>query len=170
MIPKEIPIVQSQARRLFMQLQDVQPEPLTQPMTEPEAPPAPEITARRERSWAVKFAVAWRGLKLGIRGQSSFFVHFFFAVLVVAVAVVFSCALWEWCVLLGCIGLVFTAELFNSTIETLFRGLDPQTKERTWPALDIAAGAVLMASITAAILGTLIFGLRLLRFMGYVLE
>ena len=61
-----------------------------------------------------KFGDAFRGLKLGVRGHSSFFVHFFAAALVVAAGLVFRCAWWEWCVLLGCIGLVLTAELFNS--------------------------------------------------------
>ncbi len=79
-----------------------------------------------------------------MRGHSSFFVHFFVAALVVAAGFVFGCARWEWCVLVGCIGFVLTAELFNSALETLFRGLDEATRERAWPALDIAAGAVLL--------------------------
>jgi diacylglycerol kinase len=92
-----------------------------------------------------------------VRGHSSFFVHFFFAALVVAAAVVLRCSLVQWCILLGCIGLVLTAELFNSAIETLFRGLDEATRERVWPCLDIAAGAVLLASLTASVIGLLVF-------------
>src|ERR1051326_2614785 len=71
-------------------------------------------TPRPRRPWSEKFRDALRGLKLGIRGHSSFFVHFFFAALVVAAAIVLRCELLEWCLLLGCIGLVLTAELFNS--------------------------------------------------------
>jgi diacylglycerol kinase len=117
-------------------------------------------------SWRAKFATAFRGIKLGVRGHSSFFVHFFFSVLVLAAAVVFGCNLVEWCLLLGCIGAVLTAELFNSAVETLFRGLDIETRERTWPALDIAAGAVLLASLTAALIGALVFVNRLANFFG----
>jgi diacylglycerol kinase len=112
---------------------------------------------RPRRAWRHKFAAAFRGIKLGVRGHSSFFVHFFFAALVLAAAAVLSCDLVQWCILLGCIGLVLTAELFNSAIETLFRGLDEETQARTWPALDIAAGAVLLAAITASVIGTLVF-------------
>jgi diacylglycerol kinase len=109
------------------------------------------------RPWRHKFGDAFRGMKFGIRGHSSFSVHFFFAAVVVAAALALRCHLEQWALLLGCIGLVLTAELFNSAIETLFHGLDEATKQRVWPCLDIAAGAVLLASITAALIGTAIF-------------
>ena len=121
-------------------------------------PPPPHDEAERQRhSWRKKFAVAFRGIKIGVRGHSSFFVHFFVAAGVLLAAIVFGCNLLEWCLLLGCIGLVLTAELFNSAIETLFRGLDEDTRERAWPALDIAAGAVLLVSIAATVIGSLVF-------------
>jgi diacylglycerol kinase len=113
------------------------------------------------RPWRHKFGDAFRGMKFGIRGHSSFSVHFFFAVVVVATAIALRCSLEQWCLLIGSIGMVLTAELFNSAIETLFRGLDDRAKQRTWPCLDIAAGAVLLASITAAIIGAAIFLLQL---------
>jgi diacylglycerol kinase len=118
--------------------------------------------ARPRRRWRRKFGDAFRGLKLGIRGQSSFFVHFFFTALVVAAAFAFGCDLLEWCLLLGCIGGVLVTELFNSAVETLFRGLDEATRERAWPCLDIAAGAVLLASVVAVLIGSLIFVSKLL--------
>src|SRR5258707_8035916 len=104
---------------------------------------SPETSGRSRprRPWRAKFLDAFRGLKLGIRGHSSFFVHFFFTALVVAAAIVLRCDVLEWCLLLGCIGMVLTAELFNSAVETLFRGLDETTKSRAWPCLDISAGA-----------------------------
>src|SRR5207248_1774770 len=109
--------------------------------------------ARARRCWRAKFREALRGVKLGVRGHSSFFVHFFCAALVVTAALVLQCALIEWCVLLGCVGAVLTAELFNSALETLFHGL--------------AAGAVLLASGTAAVIGALIFGQRLAALLGW---
>src|SRR5438552_9007639 len=94
------------------------------------------LRPRMRRTWRHKFQAAFRGLKLGVRGHSSFFVHFFFTALVLAAAIVLACEPWQWCLLLGCIGLVLTAELFNSAVETLFRGLDEETKTRVWPSLD----------------------------------
>jgi diacylglycerol kinase len=121
-------------------------------------------TPRRcRRRWSDKFRAAFRGIKVGVRGHSSFSVHFFFTAMVLTAALVLGCDKVEWCLLLGCIGLVLTAELFNSAVETMFRGFDEATKERTWPALDVAAGAVLLASITASIVGAIIF---LSKFIG----
>ncbi len=112
---------------------------------------------KKPRPWREKFREAFRGTKRGIRGHSSFYIHFFFAALVVAVAGVLQVGWVEWCLLLGCIGFVITAELFNSAIETLFHGLDEESKKRIHGCLDIAAGAVLMASLTAAVVGGIIF-------------
>jgi diacylglycerol kinase len=118
------------------------------------------------RKWRQKFGDAFRGMKLGIRGHSSFFVHFFFAALVVVAAIVLHCTYLDWCVLLGCIGMVLTAELFNSALETLFHGLDGTTKDRLKSVLDIAAGAVLLASVTALIIGSIVFLHRLATMAG----
>ena len=134
-------------------------------LSPPSEPEAPVTRSRSHRYWRDKFRVAFRGLKVGIRGHSSFSVHFFFAALVLASAIVLQCDFWQWCVLLGCIGFVLTAELFNSALETLFRGLDEATRERTWPALDIAAGAVLLASITASVIGGVILLYQLARLL-----
>ena len=132
------------------------------PLTPGAAADDPAERRRPRRPWRAKFHTAFRGVKLGVRGHSSFSVHFFCAALVLAAALVFRCSLVEWCLLLGCIGLVLVAELFNSAIETLFRGLDESARSRTWPALDVAAGAVLMASLFASLVGALVFLPKLL--------
>lgn len=124
-----------------------------------EEPPAPP---RKTRRWRDKFREAFRGIKLGVRGHSSFSIHVFFAALAVTAGFVLEIDHFEWCVVVGCIGLVITAELFNSAIETLFHALDRETKDRMVGCLDIAAGAVLLASLTAAVIGVIIFGRKLL--------
>ena len=132
-------------------------------MMDDPTPDEPGAMPRRpRRSWAAKFATAFRGLKLGVRGHSSFSVHFFFAALVLVAALVLQCDPTQWCILIACIGGVLTTELVNSAIETLFRGLDYETRERAWPALDISAGAVLFASFTASVIGLIIFVPRLI--------
>jgi diacylglycerol kinase len=124
-------------------------------------------TRKRRRPWREKFREAIRGVKLGIRGHSSFSVHFFCAALAIATCVALDCRLVEWCLILMCVGGVFVAELFNSAIETLFHGLEPETKSRWNACMEIAAGAVLVASMFAVLIGLLIFGNRLGELMGW---
>ena len=119
-------------------------------------PPAP-----RRRAWRAKFQDAFRGLKLGVRGHSSFFVHFFIAAVVLAAAATFNVDWIGWCILLGCITAVIGAELFNSAIEVLCRVLEVERHEGGKAPLDIASGAVLAVSIGAAIIGAIVFAARL---------
>ena len=121
---------------------------------------------RSQRPWRDKLRTTFRGIKLGVRGHSSFFIHFFFTVFVLAAAIVLHCDLVQWCLLLGCVGCVLTAELFNSAIETLCRGLDEESRSRAWPCLDIAAGAVLLAGLTAAVVGGLVLAYQLAVLLG----
>ena len=131
------------------------------PLTDPLDLPENSARVKPRRSWRAKFRDAFRGVKFGIRGHSSFSVHFFFAALVIAAAIVFRCEFLEWCLLVGCIGLVLTTELVNSAIETLYHGLDERVKARVSATLDIAAGAVLLTSITAVVIGCIVFLHRL---------
>lgn len=120
------------------------------------------------RRWRDKFREALRGWKFGIRGQSSFAVHFFAALVVLLAATLLGCTLIEWAVLLLCIGGVLTAELVNSAIELLFKELPAEIRDRAWPCLDVAAGAVLLASVTASAVGLIVFVPRLAERLGGV--
>ena len=83
-----------------------------------------------------------------------------------AAGLALSCEPVEWCILLGCIGMVLTAELFNSTVENIYHGLEETAKPRVRPCLDIAAGAVLIASLTAAVIGSIVFLNRIYILFG----
>ncbi len=122
---------------------------------------APEPSRRRRTDWRRKFAVALSGVKIAVRAESSFCVHLFFAVAAVLALVALDCTATEWALVLLCVGGVITCELMNTAIETLFRGFDAPTRDRVYPALDIAAGAVLTASLTAAAVGCVVFGRHL---------
>ena len=103
---------------------------------------------------------------MGVRGQSSFYVHFAISCLVFVASVFLRVNLVEWCVLLLCMGLVLSAELMNSCLECLARAITKEWNEDVRDALDIASGAVLMASIFAAIVGASILVFRLGLYVG----
>ena len=121
----------------------------------------------QSRHWRRKFRDAFRGLKGGVRGQSSFFVHFFFAVLVVVAGAVLGIKLSEWCLLIICIAGVLTAEMFNSALESMAKAITGETDPHLGNSLDIGSAAVLIASIGASIVGLIIFANRLAILLGW---
>jgi diacylglycerol kinase len=120
-----------------------------------------------ERSWPDKFRDAFRGLKAGVRGQSTMFVHFFAAAVVIVAAAVLGMNLYEWCLLLLCITSVITAEMFNSALESMAKAITGEPHPHLGNSLDIGAAAVLVASIAAAVVGAIIFGHRVGVLLGW---
>jgi diacylglycerol kinase len=118
-------------------------------------------------SWIRKFRCAFRGAKLGVRGQVSFFVHFFAAAAVVAAALVLQVSLVEWCILIGCISAVLTAEMANTALEHLARAVDERPNPHLRDALDIGSGAVLVAALGAVVIGAIIFLNRLSQVVNW---
>ena len=117
--------------------------------------------------FARKFQNAFRGLRAGLRGQSSFFVHFFVAVLVVAAGVVLNVNYCEWCVLAMSIAGVLTAEMFNSALESMAKAITGESDPHVGDSLDIGSAAVLIASIGAAVVGTIVFVHRLATLLDW---
>ncbi len=114
------------------------------------------------RSWGEKFYRAARGIVWGVQGRSrwidrGFAVHLAATVGVVMLAIWLAVATWEWCVLMLCFGMVWTAELLNAAVEILSRAVTRQYNQLVQRALDISAGAVLLSSFAAAIIAALIF-------------
>ena len=118
-------------------------------------------TTSRWRHWSAKFLHAFRGLRLGVKGQSSFAAHFVMAVLVVVAAVILQVPAVHWLLLLLCITMVLSAEFFNSALEWLAQAITEIHDDRIGNALDIGSAAVLITAIGSAIVGITILGFHL---------
>jgi diacylglycerol kinase len=125
-----------------------------------------DVLDRAERTSRQKGQEAFRGFKRGFRGQSSYFVHFFYGALALAAGIVLRCAVLEWSLLIACLALVLTTELFNSATRIVVEGLDEPACSRVRPALEISGAAVVVANIAATAIGVLIFLHRLLDLLG----
>ncbi len=110
------------------------------------------------QSWTDKFRVAFAGLFWALRDQASFRVHLSVTGAVIAVAASLRLQSWQWAGLIFAIGFVLTAELFNTSLEVLVAVMHPAHDPRVGRALDVAAAAVLVASLTAVAIGLLILG------------
>ncbi len=116
--------------------------------------------------WVRKFGCAFRGVAAGMAGQTSFLVHVPATMLVAILAVALRCSALQCCILAICVALVWTAELMNSAVELLARGLCSEQNADVGKALDVASGAVLVASFFAAGVGGAVFVSQLLKLIG----
>lgn len=117
--------------------------------------------------WATKFRLAFRGVKIGVRGQGSFFVHFFAAAAAITAGVVLQVSREQWCLIVLCIAVVMAAEMFNSALEALARAVSDVQNPHVADALDISSAAVLIASIGASLVGLTVFLPRMAEMLGW---
>ena len=108
---------------------------------------------RRLRS----FYYASRGIRFMITTQHNFWIHLVMASLVVIAGFLFHISLVEWMLSIFAMGLVLSAETFNSAIEQLTNLTHPDIHPTPGRIKDLAAGATLLTAITAALIGLLIF-------------
>jgi diacylglycerol kinase (ATP) len=114
----------------------------------------------RSRSLLKSFNYAIDGIVFALRTQRNMRIHFIVAVVVLASGLLVSISRLEFLVLLFAIALVITMELINTAIESAIdvttTTFDPLAKI----AKDVAAAAVLIASLNAVFVGYLIFFFR----------
>jgi len=104
-----------------------------------------------------KFGCAFRGVYFGMRGQDSFLIQLPCAVAVFALAAWLNVSRTQWSLLVLAVALVLVAELMNSAVEHLVRVVHPDRHAVVGEALDIASGAVLVATGFSGVVGGLVF-------------
>jgi diacylglycerol kinase (ATP) len=121
------------------------------------APRRPAPAPGRAPSLLESFNYAFEGIIHVLRTQRNLRIHFGVAIAVIAAAVAVGVQRLELIALLLAIAFVLVAEMVNSAIEGAIdvstTSFDPNAKL----AKDVAAGAVLIASITAVAVGYLVF-------------
>ena len=100
---------------------------------------------------------AFRGIYVILRGQRNMKIHIFAVVVCVALGFWLKISNTEWLILLLLFGLVLTSEAFNSGLENTLDCVSKDHREDIRDAKDVAAGAVLIASIISLIAGIIIF-------------
>jgi len=119
--------------------------------------PSPPPTPGRAPTLIDSFNYAFEGIIHVLRTQRNLRIHFVIAIAVIAAAAAFGVDRIELICLLLAIAFVLVAEMVNSAIEGAIdvstTSFDPNAKL----AKDIAAGAVLISTVTALAVGYLIF-------------
>ena len=102
------------------------------------------------------FCHALRGWKWFLNGAHSK-IQTFAGAAVVLLGFYLDMSLTHWAIICLCIGLVLSAEMFNSSLEDVCDELHAQQSKAIGRAKDMAAGPVLILSLVSAIIAALIF-------------
>jgi len=116
--------------------------------------------------WIETINCAIEGILWSVRTQRHMRLHFIAALGVLFAALFFQLSNLEFLLLVLAAVFVLFAELFNTAIEVVVDMLSPDYSEAAKRAKDVAAGAVLIASIGAAVLGYLVLSGDALRLVG----
>jgi diacylglycerol kinase (ATP) len=113
------------------------------------------------------FGFAFAGIRYLVRTQPNVWVHLSVALLVIALSAVLGVQRAELAALVLAIGLVLAAEATNTSIEVVVDLVSPEYDPRAGRAKDLAAGAVLLATLTAIAVGLLVLLPRFAHLIGF---
>ena len=116
------------------------------------------MTKYKKQNFANTFKNARKGMRLTLKSERNIRIHFFVAALVLITAYCFNFSITKFCILFLTIASVISAEMFNSAIEFSLDAIFHNKYSRmVGMAKDIAAGAVMVVTITAVMIGVLLF-------------
>ncbi len=110
---------------------------------------------------AESFACAFRGITALLKSEVHARIHLAATVVVIAFGWWFGITAGEWIAVVLAIGLVWVAEALNTAIEYVADLAHPDEHPEVKKLKDLAAAAVLFASIAALVVGLIVFLPRL---------
>jgi diacylglycerol kinase len=116
-----------------------------------------EQSAWRQVKYKERFQNAFRGVHVVVKATRHIWIHFASAVAVVVCGFYFKISSLEWIAVVFAIGFVFMAEAVNTAIEIDIDLTSPEYHPFARDTKDVAAAAVILAVITAGIIGLIIF-------------
>lgn len=112
---------------------------------------------RKIGAFIKSFGYALKGVLFMLKDERNFKVQIFIAIIALALGIYFPLQNIEWIILILCIALVLSAEMINTAIEQIVDNIHHNYNKKAKIIKDIAAGFVLVLSITSLIIGLIIF-------------
>ncbi len=109
------------------------------------------------------FKFAFDGIFSEFKKGRNFRIQIFLGATAVVLGVILKITPPEWFSLILVIASVLILELVNTAIESMVDMISPEIQEKARIAKDVSAGAVLVASIAAAIVGAFLFIPKIIR-------
>lgn len=118
----------------------------------------------KQQGFSNTFKNARKGMRLVLKAEVNIRVHLCIAFFVMLAAYFLNFSVEKLCILLLTISLVIISEMLNSAIEfALDAVFHNKYSKLVGMAKDISAGAVMLASVVAIIIGILLFGHALIK-------
>ena len=111
------------------------------------------------RSRLKSFKHAFGGWWYVIRTQQNAWIHALATVTVVVVAIWLQIEMQDWALIVLAIAMVWTAEFLNTSLEVVVDLASPDLHPLAKVGKDVGAASVLIAALSAAIIGILILGM-----------
>ncbi len=109
----------------------------------------------KNRIRSVGFAL--KGALLLLRTEASIKVQFFIGIVMTAAGFFFEISLTEWCIQILTIAVIMGTEGLNTAVEKVSDYIQPEFDTKIGFIKDISAGAVMIVSIAATIIGLVIY-------------
>ncbi len=110
------------------------------------------------------FRFAFSGIRLLLTHEHNAWIHLFLAGLSIVGGWFFSISSVEWALVIICIGMVLSAEAFNTAIEKMADFVHPEKNKNIGVIKDLAAGAVLIAAFCALTVAMIVFLPKMLSY------
>ncbi len=111
----------------------------------------------KHRHHHVSFKSALNGILLVIKMEINMKIIIAASALVAILGFIFKITYYEWLIVVLVTGLVYFAEMVNTSIEAVTDLVTTEWKEDAKIAKDVASGMVLVSSIIALVIGLMIF-------------
>lgn len=109
------------------------------------------------RQRVISFKYAFAGLVAALKEEPNLKFHFLAGVIVVLISFALKISKADWITIIFLIGFVISLELTNTAIEAVVDAFTDKAHPGAKLAKDISAAAVLVAAITSAVIGVMIF-------------
>lgn len=103
------------------------------------------------------FKHALSGLRMLIKKEQNFKLHLLAAFFVLFFSFYFNIRAWQWAIIIMMIALIFILEMLNTVFERLVDLFKPRLHPYVGEIKDILSGMVLVAALSAVVLGLIIF-------------
>lgn len=114
-----------------------------------------ENLASNHRILSFKYAIV--GIISALKEEPNLKFHFVAALLVIILSSILNLSRSDWMIIIFLIGFVISVELTNTAIEAVVDAFTDKEHPGAKLAKDISAGAVLLAAVTSAIVGIIVF-------------